>query len=122
MCFCHAIILAAVRDAVMIANSPLFPRIRAAWSINVVPIPWGVGLRIRVPGDNLDPFLASLAQHGRHPLPVLDSDRDDVDAAGDPSFGDLVLLGRVRVGGPIPDQLDAQLPGRLLRPLAASDE
>ena len=40
--FCHSIMLAAVSEAVMMANSPLPPRTRAALSIRVWPIPSGV--------------------------------------------------------------------------------
>ena len=42
MHFCHSIMLAAVSDAVMMANSPLPPSTRAALSIRVRPIPSGV--------------------------------------------------------------------------------
>ena len=42
MCFRHSFRLAAVSDAVMIANSPLPPSTRAALSISVWPIPSGV--------------------------------------------------------------------------------
>ena len=42
ICFCHSIMFEAVSDAVMMANSPLPPRTRAALSIRVWPIPSGV--------------------------------------------------------------------------------
>ncbi len=132
MCFCHSIMLAAVSEAVMMANSPLPPRIRAALSIRVWPIPSGVAWltkKSRASGSasasqvmTLIPALARLAQHRGDPLAVLDGHGDDVDPARDPGVDHLVLLGRVGVGRPVPDQLDAQLPGGLLGPLAAGDE
>ena len=42
MHFCHSIMFEAVSEAVMIANCPLPPRISAAVSMRVWPIPSGV--------------------------------------------------------------------------------
>ena len=94
MLFCQAIMLAAVSEAVMMANSPLPPRTRAALSISVWPIPSGVAWltkKSRASGSasasqvmTLIPRCAGLAEHRGDPLAVLDGHGDHVDAAGDP--------------------------------------
>ncbi len=132
MVFCQAIMLAAVSEAVMMANDPLPSRMRAALSMSVWPIPSGVAWltkKSRASGSasasqvmTLMPRSRALREHRRDSLAVLDGDGDDVDAAGDPGVDDLVLLGRVGVGRSVPDELDAQLPGGFLGPLAAGDE
>ena len=121
MCFCHSIMLAAVSEAVMMANSPLPPRMRAGMvHQSVVPMPSrrglvdeevaGVGLGVGVPGDDLDPALAGLAEDRRDAVAVLDGHGDHIHAARDPGVDDLVLLGRVGVGRPVPDQLRRRAP------------
>ena len=124
--------LAAVREALMIANSPLPPRIAGGLVSQRLADPLrrrlvdeeiaGVGVGVGVPGDHLDAAVAGLAQHRRDAFLIFDGDGDDVHAAGDPRFDDLVLLCGVRIGRAVPDQIDAQFLGRLLRALAAGDE
>ena len=82
----------------------------------------GVGLGVRIPGDDLDPLLTSLAEHARDAGTIFHGHGDDIHAARDPGIDDFVLLGRIGLGRPVPDQVHAQLRGRLVRALAAGFE
>src|SRR5439155_12592298 len=66
--------------------------------------------------------LACVAQYRRDADLVLDRDGNDIDAARNPGVDDFVLLGGVRLGRAVPEQVDAQLLGGLVRPFAAGDE
>ena len=111
---------------------PFAAQTRAALSMRVWPIPSGVAWltkKSRASGSasasqvrTLIPRSRALRSTDEIPCAVLDGDGDDVDAAGDPGVDDLVLLGRVGVGRSVPDELDSQLVGGLLGPLAAVDE
>ena len=119
MVFCQAIMLAAVSEAVMMAKDPLPPRMRAALSMSVWPIPSGVAWltkKSRASGSasasqvrTVIPRWRAFREHRRDSLAVLDGDGDDVDAAGDPGVDHFVLLGGVGVGRSVPDELDTQL-------------
>jgi hypothetical protein len=57
-----------------------------------------VGFGIRVPGHDLNAALAGLTQGRRDGFAIFDGNGDRVDAARDPSFDDLVLLGGIGIG------------------------
>ena len=128
----HSFWFAALSAPVMMANSPLPPRIRAASSVSVLPMPSErrlvdeeiarVRIRVRVPRHHVDAALARLPEHARDAAAVLDRDRDHVDLSRDPVLDELVLLGGVESGRAVPDQLDAELLRRLLRTRPAADE
>ena len=109
----------------MMANEPLPPRMRAALSMRVWPIPSGVAWltkKSRASGsasasqvNTLIPRSRALLSTERDPLAVLDGDGNHIDAAGDPGVDHFVLLGGVGVGRPVPDELDSQLARRPLR-------
>ena len=132
MCFCHSIMLAAVSEAVMMANSPLPPSTRAALSIRVWPIPSGVAWltkKSRASGSasasqvtTLIPLARALRSTEEIPSRFSTATAMTSTPRVIQVSIDLVLLGRVGVGRAVPDQLDAQLLRRLLGPLAAGDE
>ena len=124
--------LAAVSEAVMMANFPLPPRTRAALSIRVWPIPSGVAWltkKSRASGSASASQVMTLMPRWRalrstEEIPSRFSTATAITSTPrviQVSI-DLVLLGRVGVGRAVPDQLDAQLLRRLLGPLAAGDE
>ena len=116
----------------MIANSPLPPSTRAALSISVLPIPSGVAWltkKSRASGSASASQVITLIPRSRafrstEEMPSRFSTATAITSTPrviQVSI-DLVLLGGVGVGRPVPDQLDAQLLRRLLGPLAAGDE
>ncbi len=65
---------------------------------------------------------AGFAEDGGKAGGVDDGDGDGIDAAGDPGFDNLVLLGRVEVCGAVPDHIGAEFLCSLFSAGAATDE
>ena len=128
----HSFWFAALSAPVMIANSPLPPRSRAASSISVLPIPSGVAWltkKSRASGSASASQVTTLMPRWRALRSTVEMPSRFSTATAITSTPRVIqvsttsfCLAGVEVGRAVPDQLDAELPRRLLGAGAAADE